>query len=506
MKREEKSIAGVRYIPRGTASSRSIRNAKRHPQTPPPPPKASPIGLIGLFVLPIFWLILQFNVDLDRGTSPALGNLTQVEDVIGKGMLRVATRVGPLTYYTNENGDIAGLEADLARAFAATLGVGVEFVPVSTLPEVYDLVRKGQVHMAAAGLIVTPERMEEVNFGPSYMQVRQQLVLRDGLGEPESLEDIGNASISVVAESSHAETLEVLNASHPAIVAHPMDKVTGTDLVAMLANKQLDYALIDSSMSRWAKKVFPEVKVAFEVGDPKDYAWAFPPGEDDSLHALAVRFILENKQSGELERIINRYFDHLDSLDPDGKREFVRAVRHRLPAYREYFMHSAQKHGLDWRFLAAVGYQESRWDPTAVAPTGTRGMMQFTRPTALELGVSNPHDARTSIEGAARYLDLLQKQLPKELDEVERPWFALAAYNIGIGTVYGAIRRHQRIHHTPISWNTFRTALLDASQGSTFGRKRRQLTLDYVDSIRAYYDLMIWVTERAPRMVAKAPS
>ncbi|HET19738.1 MAG TPA: transporter substrate-binding domain-containing protein, partial [Chromatiales bacterium] len=307
MRREEKPIAGVRYISRGAASSRSSHNAKRHQPAPPPACKASPIGLIGLFVLPIFWLILQFNVDLDRGVSPALGNLTQVEDALSKGVLRVATRVGPLTYYTTENGDIAGLEADLARTFASTLGVGVEFVPVSTLPEVYDLVRRGEVHMAAAGLIVTPERMEEVNFGPSYMQVRQQLVVRDGMGDPERLEDIGNAFISVVADSSHAETLQALNASNPEIVPQPMDKVTGTDLVAMLANKQLDYALIDSSMSRWAEKVFPEVKVAFEVGEPKDYAWAFPPGEDDSLHALAVRFVEERKQSGELERIINRY-------------------------------------------------------------------------------------------------------------------------------------------------------------------------------------------------------
>ncbi|MGK0673313.1 MAG: membrane-bound lytic murein transglycosylase MltF [Halothiobacillaceae bacterium] len=450
--------------------------------------------------------MLEFNLPPQPGSLPPTPGPTLLEDVLNKGVLRVATREGPLTYFKNENGEVSGLEADLVQAFAATLGVKVEFIPATSLNEVYAMVRRGQVHMGAAGLTISPERMQEVNFGPSYMQVHQQLVVREGIDHPTSLEDIGNAYISVVADSGHAETLRKLSQSNPGIVPQPMQKVSSTDLVAMLASKELDYALIDSSMARWAKNVFPEVKVAFDVGEPRDYAWAFPPGADDSLRAMAARFIEENKQNGELERIINRYFDYLDSLDPDGARQFVRDVRHRLPAYRQYFIQSAQKHGLDWRLLAALGYQESRWDPTAVASNGTRGMMQFTTPTAIELGVTNPHDVSSSIEGAARYLDLLLQQLPKDLAEVERPWFALAAYNIGIGTVHSAIRRHLRTHGTPPSWEAFRTALLDESQGSTYGHKRRQLALDYVDSVRAYYNLMIWVTERAPRMVAHTPS
>ncbi|MEF3194167.1 MAG: membrane-bound lytic murein transglycosylase MltF [Halothiobacillaceae bacterium] len=443
---------------------------------------------------------------IDRDSPSAQGGLTQVEDVLAKGVLRVVTREGPLTYFKNDNGEVSGLEVDLVRAFADTLGVKVEFVPAASLDEVYEMVSRRRVDMGAAGLIVSPERMHQVNFGPSYMQVRQQLVMREGLGDPASLEDIGNAYISVVAGSSHAETLRDLNRSIPEIVPQPMQKLTGTDLVAMLANKQLDYVLIDSSMARWARMVFPEVKVAFDVGEPRDFAWAFPPGTDDSLRVLARRFIEESKQNGELDRVIERYFEHLDSLDPDGVRQFLRDVRYRLPAYRQYFIHSAQKHGLDWHLLAAVGYQESRWDPAAVAPSGTRGMMQFTARTARELGITNRHDAPLSIENAARYLDLLRKQLPKDLAEAERSWFMLAAYNIGLATVHDAIRRYRCAHGSPPRWDAFRTALLDASQGSVYSRKRRQLTLDYVDSIRAYYDLMIWVTERIPRMVAHAPS
>ncbi len=462
------------------------------------------IGLGGLFVLPVLWLVLHFNAP-EKGLGQGAGELTQLEDVLERGVLRVATREGPLTYYQAENGEVRGLEADLVRAFADRLGVKVEFVPAPSLNAAYGMVRRGQVHMAAAALIVSPERMRQVNYGPSYMQVRQQLVVREGLGVPESLADMGHASISVVAGSSQAETLRHLEAIHPGIQSQALHKASGTDLVAMLARKELDYALIDSSMARWASSLYPEIKVAFEVGAPRDYAWAFPPGADDSLRLLAVRFISEYKQSGALDRLIDRYFEHLDSLDPDGVRQFVRDVRYRLPDYRRHFERAAQKHGLDWRMLAAMGYQESRWDPEAVASTGTRGMMQFTSATAQELKIANPHDAATSIEGAARYLDLLLQLLPEDLDEAERPWFALAAYNIGIGTVNGAIRRFVRTHGAAPSWEEFRSALLEGSAGSIYGHQRRQLALDYVDNIRAYYDLMIWVTERAPRMAQASP-
>ncbi len=473
---------------------------------PPSPPrcKVSPFGLIALFIVPVFWLLLQFNGEPGDNGERSLAPL-QFEDVLSRGVLRVATREGPLTYFRSESGEVSGLEADLVRAFADSLGVRVEFVVSPSLNEVFDLVRRGQAHMAAAGLTISPERMNQVHFGPSYLQVRQQLVVREGTSDPGSLDEIGNAYIHVVAGSSHAETLKELSKANPGILAQPIGRASGTDLIAMLANKQLDYALVDSSMARWARMAFPEVKVAFDVGDPKDYAWAFPPIEDDSLRQMAVRFIDEARASGMLARIIDRYFDHLDTLDPDGSRQFLRDVRYQLPAFRPHFIESARRHGLDWRLLAALGYQESRWDPGAVAASGTKGMMQFTAPTALELGVGNPHDAKSAIEGAARYLNLLQDQLPKDIPEIERPWFALAAYNIGIGTVFDAIRRHQRTHKAkgetpPIDWNAFRAALVDAAQGSAFSRQRRELTLHYVDSIRVYYDLMVWVTERAPRM------
>ena len=475
----------------------------------------APIGVLVLFVLPLVWLIFSFNrppINLPEET-PQLAP-SQLEAIFDKGVLRVATRQGSLTYFKNEEGAISGLEADLCSLFAASLGVKLEFVLAESIPEIHELLRTGQVDMAAAGLIRSPSQFPEFRFGSSYLQLRQQLLMREDGEKPRKLDDINNAFISVVAGSGHTETARMISERHPDIVPQALTATSGMDLVAKLARKELDYVLLDSSMAQWAQMRFPEVKLALDIGEPKDYAWMFSASttmcaqaakdshckgrDNDSLVQAADDFMNTLKKSGELERIIDGYFDYLDTLDPDGSRQFLRAVRYQLPAYRMHFVQAGQRHTIDWRLLAATGYQESKWDPEAVSGAGVRGMMQFTASTAQKMGV-NPHDPRSSIDGAARYLKLLDQQLPRAIPENERPWFALAAYNIGIGTVLNAVRTHQRKHPKDILyWQDFKDSLLLENQGSTFTRQRRKLALHYVDSIRSYYELLIWLTDRSP--------
>jgi soluble lytic murein transglycosylase-like protein len=78
--------------------------------------------------------------------------------------------------------------------------------------------------------------------------------------------------------------------------------------------------------------------------------------------------------------------------------------------------------------LAALIWQESRWNPGAISPKGAIGLAQLMPATARYLGV-NPADPVANLNGGARYL----RQLLDQFDgDVER---ALAAYNAGPGRV-----------------------------------------------------------------------
>ena len=106
------------------------------------------------------------------------------------------------------------------------------------------------------------------------------------------------------------------------------------------------------------------------------------------------------KKSGELNQLRDRYFGHVDRLTSDDTQRFIERMRTVLPQYRPHFLEAQIETGIDWRLLAALAYQESRWNPVATSPTGVRGMMMLTAETADHMGIDNRLDAAQSIDAA----------------------------------------------------------------------------------------------------------
>ena len=132
-----------------------------------------------------------------------------------------------------------------------------------------------------------------------------------------------------------------------------------------------------------------------------------------------------------LARLEEKYFSHVGSFDYFDTLTFISAINKVLPDYRPLFEKYA--HNIDWRLLAAIAWQESHWDPQATSPTGVRGLMMLTKPTAATMGVQDRLDPEESIKGGAAYIEYIMQRLPVSIPDDERIWFALAAYNMGYG-------------------------------------------------------------------------
>src|SRR5262245_12224430 len=57
--------------------------------------------------------------------------------------------------------------------------------------------------------------------------------------------------------------------------------------------------------------------------------------------------------------------------------DFHKHIETRLPVLRPSFEAAGRETGLNWRLLAALGYQESKWRPSAVSPRGAQGIMML---------------------------------------------------------------------------------------------------------------------------------
>ena len=105
---------------------------------------------------------------------PLIFKPTLLQQVINSGELVIATRNSPTTYYEGPDGP-TGFEYDLARLFAASLGVKLKVVVPDNINDIFRNVETGKVNFAAAGLTITETRKDRVRFGPSYQQISEQL-------------------------------------------------------------------------------------------------------------------------------------------------------------------------------------------------------------------------------------------------------------------------------------------------------------------------------------------
>ena len=308
------------------------------------------------------------KVTLSVSAVTLLGTCTPLPSLIDQiktlGELRVVTRNGPLAYYRGPDDMPEGPEYELARRFADELGVKLKITPVRSYAEIYAALTSGHAHLAAAGLKVPSQEIPGVEFGPAYQRVREHLIYRRGAVRPGSLAEIGGGDLEIAAGSSHAKTLYAARNLLPGLVW--VENAT-TDTQALLdgvADGSIDYTIADSTEFALAHDAHPELRVAFDFTGSQSLAWAASTREPGFLHDLS-NYFARLSVDGELAAIVKRYYGRSEDLEFVGARGFMRHLQSRLPLYRKWFEEAAEQSSQDWRLLAAIGYQESKWNPSA---------------------------------------------------------------------------------------------------------------------------------------------
>lgn len=416
-------------------------------------------------------------------------------EVKATGELRVLTRPSLTTYYEGPTGP-TGFEYDLVRGFAESLNVRLRMVTAPTPDAVLKALQRGDAHLAAAGVKATPENRKKARFGPIYQTIREQLVYRRGNTAPRTLEDVSGKRVRVAARTSHAATLLSLHADHPQLRWQEDTGIVTSELLNEVWQQATDYTVVDSHEMAVSQSSYPELQVAFDLGEARYLAWAFPLQADTSLYLAALRYLNHIRNNGQLEQLLERYYGHVEDFDYVGTRRFLAHVRQRLPKYRQAFQAAAERHSLDWRLLAAIGYQESHWNPKAISPTGVRGIMMLTRDTADQLGVKNRLNAKQSIAGAARYFSTLKSKISEDVAEPDRTWFAVAAYNVGLGHLEDARLLAKQADTNPNRWLDVKKYLPLLSEPewhekTLYGYARGSEPVNHVQNVRRYYDLLL---------------
>jgi membrane-bound lytic murein transglycosylase F len=422
-----------------------------------------------------------------------------LERIIRQGELRVVTQNSPATFYWGRE-DPRGIEYELVRGFAERIGVDLRIYVADQFGQLLPDVATGKAHVGAAGLTVTAARSELVSFSPGYQDVQQQIIYRRGSRKPRSIGDLVGGRLHVLAGTSHVSILEHARGEVPALAWREDPDVNPEELLRRVAEGEIDYTIVDSTAYQLLRHYYPEARAAFPIGPTNTLAWALPKGAADLREQVAAYFA-ELEATGELTRLLNRYYFVSEKFDYVGARAFMRHWNSRLPSYRHLFEEAEIETGIDWRLLAAIAYQESHWNPKAVSPTGVRGMMMLTRRTAAMMGVEDRDAPRDSVLGGAHYLARVIDKIPERIPDPDRMWLALAAYNLGFGHVEDARIITEMQGGNPDSWEDVAEHLPLLADEAWHKRVRRgyargSVAVGYVENIRRYFEMLQWTAAR----------
>jgi membrane-bound lytic murein transglycosylase F len=460
------------------------------PASPRPARLAAPVALLAP-------LLAAFAVLLAGCEAPSRTHLPSDE-------LVVAVRMGPATWDVGPDGQPQGFEHDLLARFAEEAGLPMRVVPAHNAEDVVQRVAKGKAHLAVGGLYRAADGRPPANPRGQPLPVAWSAGLhpvepvviyqRDGY-RPRAWADLGNAEVAFLPAAGFDAGIEKLAKANPAVRFTPVDLPGADPLIARVSEGRLEYGVVSSLQAAISRHIYLNFDVAFRAGPGMELAWLVTEA-DAELRAKLNAFIEKAKRSGLLARLVDRYFGHGQDMQRIDAAVFQERIRTLLPEYRRLFQEAQVASGLDWRLLAAVAYQESQWDPLATSETGVRGLMQLTEETARHLGVGDRLDPRQSVVAAARYLRDLKDRMPARIQEPDRTWLALAAFNIGIGHLEDARVLAQKQKLDPDHWRDVKQTLPLLAQPefhekTKLGYARGGMPVAFVDRVRSYYDILL---------------
>ncbi len=379
----------------------------------------------------------------------------------------------------------------LAQLFAVHLGVKLK--PLELYPyQVSPALAKRQAHFSAIGMR-SNEIDLEFKFGVPY-QVVNEVVVCSG-NPPRTHEELIAREIVVIAGSAQEAALRAAALNNSTLSWETVDKARPGDLLEDVSHEEIDCTVANEEQIAFMRNFHPGIKPTFEIASPTELAWSFAPDVDTELYAQMEIFFARIEEDGTLERLIERFYGHSDRIVAFDAAAFLHKTNSVLPRYRHLFEEAASLTGIEWQLLAAMAYRESHWNPLATSYTKVRGMMMLTEDTADRMKVSNRLDARESIMAGARYLQLLKEQLPLRIDEPDRTWFALAAYNQGMGHLEDARILAQRHSLNADSWVDVQQVMPKLhnpviAKTLKHGYARGGEAVVFVETVRLYHDML----------------
>lgn len=410
----------------------------------------------------LFVLTLLF-IQCNRNDNPASKNsgLSRIESIKEKGVLKVVTDYNSTSYFIYR-GQPMGFQFELLQNLADFLEVKLEVVANNDLQQKFEMLEAGEVDLIAVNLTVTNERREFLDFIVPHTQTRQVLVQR----KPEDWQkmssksvqeqlisnqvDLGGKKITVQRNSAYEKRLINLSEEIGDTIQLIKSDEGVEQLIEKVATGQIDYTVCDENIAMVNQTYYPNLDISLPVSFPQNLAWAVAKG-DMGLKTVIDNWLLDFKQTHKFTVIYNKYFkNHRISEMVDS--DYYTISTGNISPYDDIIKQYSSEIDWDWRLVASMMYQESRFNADAKSWAGAFGLMQMMPGTATRFGIDTASSPHSQIRAGIKFIQWLDKMFQEIKDPVERQNFVLASYNVGPGHVMDARNLARKNGKNPNIW------------------------------------------------------
>jgi len=432
------------------------------------------------------FIVLSFDLSGSAGAKEdSLHRIRKAKKVT------VITRSNAHCYYTYRE-EPMGFEYDLAKAFASYLGVDLE-IRIFPWANMIKAVNEGKGDFIAASTTITPSRKKMVDFSDQYLSVQQRVVVREDNYTIKDLADLKGKTIHIRKATSYEERLLELQRKGLDLTVKLHDDVPTEELIRQVADEEIEVTVADSNIAQLNRRYYPNIKIGIPIAERESLGWAVRKGDKALLRTINA-FFKRIKTDGAFDQICRSYYSNVQIFDRFDLKKFHQRINTRLPKYETIIKKAAKQYGFDWRLIAAIIYQESHFNPRARSHRGVRGLMQLTKPTAQEMGVTNRLDPEQSVMGGVRYLRKLYQRYD-EAQGFDRTLITLASYNVGPRHITSAQRIAREKGLDPHKWSSLEQTLPllcyeKYIRMSKHGYCRGSEPVRYVNRILTYFDIL----------------
>lgn len=418
--------------------------------------------------LAVLITISLFSLVSCKNTTQPKEEVVVVKDTLSvmqrlqqRGKLVAVTNCELINYNT-QNPTPSGFEYELLSDFCKTYGLELEMMVKENLDSCFFLLDSSKVDVVAVGIGSNKDMKKRYLLTDPILMQKSVLVQRlpkdwNKMSTANEVEnqllqssvDLAGKTVHLPQGSHEIKLLEHLSDQiGDTIYIVQCDSLNSVELVQAVSDGQIDYTVVEEYVARMASIGLRGLDTKLNVSVEQPLGWALQNHNGDSSLLMAINSWIEGFEQRNLSRILAKYVNKRNVFVSN------KPIGDQLSGFDDIIKKTAKKINWDWRLLASLIYQESRFRLDLESEKGAFGLMQLMPVVMEKYGIGYDATIEEQLDAGGQLLKDLNNCLENKVtDSLERLKFVLAAYNSGLGHVYDAQRLAVKYGKYPDVWD-----------------------------------------------------